>query len=50
MFEKLDSLLKRYDELHGLMADHAIIADMDRYQKLARELSSLEDVDRKSVV
>ena len=44
MFEKLDSLLRRYDELHKLMADHDIIADMDRYQKLARELSSLENI------
>jgi len=44
MFEKLDLLLKRYDELHGLMADHDIISDVDKYQKLARELSSLEDV------
>lgn len=47
MFEKLDSLLKRYDELHKLMADHDIISDMDKYQKLAKELSSLEDVVKK---
>ena len=44
MFEKLDSLLKRYDELHKLIADHDIISDMDKYQKLARELSSLGDI------
>lgn len=47
MFEKLDSILKRYDELHKLMADHDIISDIDRYQKLARELSSLERVVKK---
>ncbi|MFA5389571.1 MAG: peptide chain release factor 1 [Candidatus Omnitrophota bacterium] len=47
MFEKLDSLLKRYDELHALMADHDVISDIDRYQKLARELSSLENIVKK---
>jgi len=47
MFEKLDSLLKRYDELHKTMADHGVISDVDRYQRLARELSSLEDVVKK---
>nr|MBU1327936.1 peptide chain release factor 1 [Candidatus Omnitrophota bacterium] len=47
MFEKLDSLLKRYDELHKLMSDHDIMSDMDKYQKLARELSSLEDIVKK---
>ena len=47
MFEKLDSVLKRYEELHKLMADHDTIADIDRYQKLARELSSLGDVVKK---
>ncbi|OIO34331.1 MAG: peptide chain release factor 1 [Candidatus Omnitrophica bacterium CG1_02_40_15] len=47
MFEKLDSLLRRYDELHRLMADHDTMSDMDKYQKLARELSSLENVVKK---
>ena len=47
MFEKLDSLLKRYDELHALMADHDVISDRDKYQKLAKELSSLEDTVKK---
>ena len=47
MFEKLDSLLKRYDELHALMADYGIISDVDKYQKLARELSSLERAVKK---
>ncbi len=47
MFEKLDSILKRYDELHTLMADHDIISDKDKYQKLARELSSLEEIVKK---
>lgn len=47
MFEKLDSLLRRYDELHALMADHDVISDRDKYQKLAKELSSLEDTVKK---
>ena len=47
MFEKLDSLLKRYDELHALMADQGVISDRDKYQKLARELSSIEDTVKK---
>lgn len=47
MFEKLDSILKRYGELRGLMADHGVISNIDRYQKLARELSSLEKVVKK---
>lgn len=47
MFEKLDSLLKRYNELHKLMADHDTVSDVDKYQKFARELSSLEEVVKK---
>ncbi|MCX5692807.1 MAG: peptide chain release factor 1 [Candidatus Omnitrophica bacterium] len=47
MFEKLDSILKRYNELHMLMSDHDVIADIDKYQKLARELSSLEGIVKK---
>lgn len=47
MYRKLDSLLKRCDELHKLMSDPAIISDRDRYQKLAKELSSIEDIVKK---
>lgn len=42
MFEKLNSLLKRYEELHVLMADSQIASDSDKYQRLAKELASLE--------
>ena len=42
MIEKLDSLLKRYEEIHALMADGEVASDKDRYQKLAKELSLLE--------
>jgi peptide chain release factor 1 len=47
MFNKLDAILKRYDELHVLMADNDILSDMDKYHKLAKELSSLENVVKK---
>lgn len=47
MFEKLDNLLKRYEEIHQLMADNEVVSDRDRYQKLAKELSSLEDIAKK---
>jgi len=42
MFEKLDCLVKRHEELHVLMADSEIASDSDRYQRLAKELASLE--------
>ncbi len=47
MFEKLDNLLKRHGEIHQLMADNEVVSDRERYQKLAKELSSLEDIVRK---
>ncbi|MDP2921942.1 MAG: peptide chain release factor 1 [Candidatus Omnitrophota bacterium] len=43
MFKRLDSLLKRYEELHVLMADSEIASDSDKYQRLAKELASMED-------
>lgn len=47
MFEKLDNLLKRHEEIHQLMADNEVVSDRERYQKLAKELSSLEDTAKK---
>ncbi|MBU1911976.1 MAG: peptide chain release factor 1 [Candidatus Omnitrophica bacterium] len=47
MFEKLDSLLKRYNELHVLMADLAVAGNTDSYQKLAKEMSLLGDTVKK---
>ncbi len=43
MFEKLEARLRRYDEIHQLMADGGVVSDRDKYQKLAKELSVLED-------
>ena len=42
MFEKLDSILKRYEEIQNLLADNEVVSDMDKCQKLAKELSGLE--------
>lgn len=47
MFDKLETVLKRYDEIHVLISDNEIIADKERYHKLAKELSCMEDKVKK---
>ena len=42
MNERLEKLTKRYEELEQLLADHAVIAETERYNKLAKELSDLK--------
>lgn len=42
MFDKLETLLKRYEEIQRLMADNVVASDVDRCHKLAKELFSLE--------
>jgi peptide chain release factor 1 len=42
MLDKLAKLEKRYEELEQLLADHAIIADSEQCNKLAKELSDLK--------
>ena len=44
MFEKLESLKKRFEEINLRMADPEVAADRNAYQELARERSSLEEV------
>lgn len=44
MFEKLDGMKKRFDELTGKISDPAVIADTSLWQKLVKERSSLEEV------
>lgn len=44
MFEKLESIKKRFDEINLEMADPASLEDMKAYQELVRERSSLEEV------
>ncbi len=43
MQKKLEKLEKRYEELEHLLADHAIIADSEQCNKLAKELSDLKE-------
>ncbi len=43
MIDKLAKLEKRYEELEQLLADHAIIADSEQCNKLAKELSDLKE-------
>ncbi len=47
MFEKLDALLKRYEEIQHLLADSEIVSRKDKCHKLAKELSLLEGPARK---
>ena len=44
MFEKLESVEKRYDELTTKVSDPAVIADNNEWRKLVKEHSSIEDV------
>jgi peptide chain release factor 1 len=43
MLEKLGKIEKRYEELEQLLADHATLADSERYNKLAKELADLKE-------
>lgn len=42
MFNKLESLLKRYEEIQTLMADNDVASNIEKCHRLARELSSIE--------
>ncbi len=44
IFEKLDSKVKRYEELQKLMSDPEIIKDNKRYREVAQEYSSLGEI------
>jgi peptide chain release factor 1 len=46
MFEKLDSLKKRFDEIETTLARPEVVSDVKAYGLLVRERSSLEDVVR----
>ncbi len=43
MFEQLQKLEQRYEELEQLLASPFVISDKDKYNKLAKELSDLKD-------
>ncbi len=44
MFEKLEAVEKRYEELTKLIADPEIIANQTEWQKLMKEHASIEDI------
>lgn len=44
MFEKLEAVERRYDELTTQISDPAIIANNNEWRKLIKEHSSMEDV------
>ena len=44
MFEKLEAVEKRYEELTKLIADPDVIANQAEWQKLMKEHASIEDV------
>jgi peptide chain release factor 1 len=47
MFERLNALKKRYDELHLLLADVKVASDRAVSQKYAKELAGLTDIVKK---
>lgn len=44
MFEKLEAVEKRYEELTKMIADPEVISNQSEWQKLMKEHASLEDV------
>ena len=44
MFEKLETVEKRYDELTGKVSDPEIIANNNEWRKLVKEQAAMEDV------
>ena len=49
MFDKLEELYKKYEELTRLIADPAVIADQENWQKYMKEQASMKDVVDKYV-
>lgn len=47
MFQKLEGVEKRYEELNGLISDPEVISNQSEWQKLMKEHGSLEDVVEK---
>ena len=44
MFQRLDDVEKRYEELNGLISDPDVIAKQNEWKKLMKEHSDLEEV------
>lgn len=47
MFNRLEAVLKRYEEIQHLLSDHEVVSDQERCRKLAKELSTLEGIAKK---
>ena len=47
MIEKLNALEKKYEELHAILADPAVIADQAAYQKHAKAHRGLHEIIEK---
>ena len=46
MFDRLEKLVERYDELTNMLADPAVTSNMERYRDLGREHSGLTGIVR----
>ena len=44
MFDKLDSVEKRYEELTKLISDPEVISNQSEWQKMMKEHSSIEEI------
>ncbi len=44
MFEKLDEVVVRHDELEGLLCDPAVINNRDQYLKLSKERAEIDEL------
>ena len=44
MFEKLEAVEKRYEELTKMISDPEVISNHTEWQKLVKEHASIEDV------
>ena len=44
MFQRLEDVEKRYEELNGLIADPEVISKQNEWKKLMKEHSDIEDI------
>ena len=44
MFDKLDDILRRYEDINMMLGDPAVVSDQERYRSLMKEAKSLEDL------
>ena len=47
MFEKLEAILKRFEELTTLVSDPEVVKRREEWQNLVKERASLEEVAEK---